>query len=193
MSFNILAEDTASADVRPILAQVKGKYGFVPNLIGTFANAPATLKAYLGLAEYFESTSLTPTERQIVLLATSFANDCAYCMAAHTVIAGMQNVSGEIIEALRNNTPISDSKLESLRRYAHDITASRGYPSHEVAKDFFAAGYTSAHTLEVVLGVSMKTLSNYTNHIANTPLDDSFAKAAWEAPAPKCHSGCCHS
>ena len=47
---------------------------------------------------------------------------------------------------------------------------------------FLAAGYTQQSVLEVVLGVGMKTLSNYTNHLAETPLDDAFAPARWERP-----------
>lgn len=192
MTFPIQTEDTVSADVHAILVQVRSKYGFVPNLIGTFANAPAALKAYLSLAEFFESTSFTPTERQIVLLATSFANECAYCMAAHTVIAGMQNVSADIISALRNNTRLPDKKLEALRNYTYEITESRGYPTDDAVDAFTAAGYTPAQALEVVLGVSMKTLSNYTNHLAKTPLDKNFESAAWAGSASECHTGCCH-
>ena len=48
---------------------------------------------------------------------------------------------------------------------------------------FLNAGYTRTQVLEVVLGVGVKTLSNYTNHIADTPLDAAFAKAAWSKTA----------
>ena len=44
------------------------------------------------------------------------------------------------------------------------------------------AGYTRATALEVVLGVGLKTMSNYTNHVANTPLDEAFQPAAWSRP-----------
>ena len=47
---------------------------------------------------------------------------------------------------------------------------------------FFAAGYTSRHLLEVVLSVGFKTLSNFTNHIAETPLDQNFQSFAWTRP-----------
>ena len=36
--------------------------------------------------------------------------------------------------------------------------------------------------LEVILGVGFKTLSNYTNHVANTPLDAPFKRFAWSTP-----------
>ena len=45
---------------------------------------------------------------------------------------------------------------------------------------FHAAGYGRAQVLEVILGVGLKTLSNYTNHLVDTPLDAAFEKNAWE-------------
>jgi alkylhydroperoxidase family enzyme len=46
--------------------------------------------------------------------------------------------------------------------------------------DFLNAGFTPQQALEVVLGIGLKTLSNYTNHLADTPLDEAFAGRAWQ-------------
>lgn len=54
-----------------------------------------------------------------------------------------------------------------------------GFVSDDDTTSFLAAGYTKAQILEVILGISFKTLSNYTNHIADTPLDAAFAAKAW--------------
>lgn len=183
MTFKIHNENTASAPAAELLKKAKDKYGFVPNLLGTMAEAPALLKAYMTLAGIFDETSFNATERQIVLLAVSLANSCGYCMAAHTAIAGMQGVPEDVIQALRENTPIKDKKLEALRRLAHNIAETRGYPSESTVRSFLDAGYTQAQFLEVILGVGMKTLSNYTNHIAKTPLDEAFKKAEWNNKA----------
>lgn len=48
---------------------------------------------------------------------------------------------------------------------------------------FLDAGYTRQLILEVILGMSHKVLSNYTNHVAKTPVDAVFKKFAWEKPA----------
>jgi len=45
---------------------------------------------------------------------------------------------------------------------------------------FYAAGYTQRNVLEVILGLSQKVMSNYTNHIAKTPVDKVFEVYAWE-------------
>ncbi|MDE1900991.1 MAG: carboxymuconolactone decarboxylase family protein [Alphaproteobacteria bacterium] len=189
MTYPVHTETTAPENARAILAQAKGKFGFIPNLLGTMANAPALLKSYLTLAQIFEETSLTPTEQQIVLLAASYSNGCTYCIAAHTVIAGMKNVPAEVVASLRNNKPIKDAKLEALRLFAFDVTEKRGHPSEESLKRFLAAGYTPVQVLEVVLGVGFKTLSNYTNHLTKTQLDSAFSNAIWTEAKQEC--ACC--
>ncbi len=180
MTLNPLTIDNVPEQVRPMLEKAKNSYGFVPNILGVMAHAPATLEAYMTLSGLFDKTSLSPTERQVVLLAISAENECTYCVAAHTAIAQMQNVDADVVEAIRNGEPILDDKLEALRRFAVEIVTTRGWPSDEVKQAFHDAGYSEAQALEVILGVGMKTLSNYTNHAADTPLDDAFSDAVWE-------------
>lgn len=46
---------------------------------------------------------------------------------------------------------------------------------------FLNAGYESKHVLDILVGVAQKTMSNFTNHIAKTPLDGAFTEVAWKA------------
>ncbi len=165
---------TAPEVSRPILAKAKAGYGFVPNLLGVMAEAPAVVQAYPTLGQLFEKTSFNAPERQIVLLTTSIVNKCTYCVASHSVIAGSQKVPAEIIQALREDRPLADPKLEALRRFTAEVVTTRGWPSDTARDAFLAAGYGRQQVLEVILGVTMKTLSNYVNHQAETPLDTAF-------------------
>jgi len=179
-AYKIHNENTAAPAAAELLKKAKDKYGFVPNLLGTMAEAPALLKAYMALGSIFDETSFSPTEKQIILLTVSSANGCSYCMAAHSMIAGMQGVPEDVIHALRQSVPIKDIKLEALHRFSYAVVETRGYPSEEAIKQFLEAGYSKAQILEVVLGIGFKTLSNYTNHIAHAPLDEAFKKAEWK-------------
>ncbi len=183
MTYTVHTPETAPAAARETLAGAKKAFGFVPNLLGVMAEAPALVKAYTTLSRIFDETSFSPAERQVVLLTVSYENGCKYCIAAHSVIAGMQKVPSDVVGAIRAGKPIVDPRLEALRRFTAAVTKTRGGPSENDTKAFLNAGYTKAQVLEVVLGVGMKTLSNYTNHIAGTPLDDAFAKAAWSKAA----------
>jgi uncharacterized peroxidase-related enzyme len=179
-SFPVHSKDTAPERSRPILAQVEKAFGFVPNLTGMLAEAPAALEGYLAVAAAFGRSGLSKTEQHIVLLTTSVENGCHYCVAAHSVIALGDGVSDGIVRALRAGAEIGDPRLDALRRFTLAVVRERGWVADGLA-DFLAAGYTRANVLEVVTGVTQKTLSNYANHVAATPLDDAFQSHVWAA------------
>lgn len=183
MTYTVHTLESAPETARETLTGAKKALGFVPNLYGIMAEAPALLKAYTTLSRIFDETSFSPTERQVVLLTVSYENGCQYCVAAHSVIADLQKVPAEVVGAIRDGKSISDAKLEALRRFTSAVTRTRGWPSDDDTEAFLNAGYTTAQVLEVVLGVGVKTLSNYTNHITGTPLDSAFAAAAWSKAA----------
>lgn len=183
MSYAVHTIETAPAGAKDVLAGAKQAFGFVPNLLGVMAGAPALVKTYVTVAKLFDETSFTPTERQIVLLTVSEQNGCEYCVAAHSAIAGMQKVPADVVGAIRERRPIGDAKLEALRTFTARVVTTRGEPSAVDTAAFLAAGYGEAQILEVILGVGLKTLSNYTNHVAHTPLDQAFVPVKWSKAA----------
>ncbi|MBI2384669.1 MAG: carboxymuconolactone decarboxylase family protein [Elusimicrobia bacterium] len=187
MEYKTYAVEDAPAGYKELLVAAKKKYGFVPNLLGKMAEAPPLLKAYMTLSGIYEESTLDASERQVVLLAASRVNGCEYCVAAHTVIASMQKVPSDVVASVRTGGPVGDGRHEALRAFAEAVTESRGWPSEERTKAFLAAGYERRQVLEVVLGVGLKTLSNYTNHIAGTGLDAAFSQAAWSKEGAACH------
>ncbi len=176
--FSIHSSETAP-EAKALLDDAKKAYGFVPNLLGVMAEAPALLEGYMTLAGIFDKSDLTATERQIVLLVNNRLNGCDYCMAAHTSISQAQGVPKDVIRALRDGTSIQDPKLEALRVFAVRVNESRGWPEARDIDALIAAGYSRRTVLEVVLGTGLKVLSNYTNHIAATPVDKAFSPNAW--------------
>lgn len=180
-SFTSHTIESAPAGSKPILEQAKRAMGFVPNLFAAMAEAPAILEGYTALSGIFDKSDLTATERQIILMTNNRLNGCVYCMAAHTTISQGAGVPADVVASLREGTPIADDKLEALRRFAEVINETRGWPSDANLDAFFAAGYSPQSVLEVILGTSLKVLSNYTNHVAQTPLDQAFASNAWTA------------
>lgn len=177
--FTVHTIETAPEASKPLLESAKKASGFVPNLYANMAEAPAILEGYLTLNKIFSTTNLSETERQIILMANNLLNDCRYCMAAHTTIMQMRKVDEDVIASLRAGTPLADAKLEALRQFAIVVNESRGNPSEADIEALLAAGYTKQTVLEVVLGTSLKTLSNYTNHIVGTEVDAAFAPNAW--------------
>lgn len=177
--------DTAPEGSVSSLEQARRAYGFVPNLLASLANAPAAVKAYMGVASALEESSLSPVEQQVVLLSASVENRCHYCVAAHSVVAGMAGAADDAIQALRAAEAVPDPRLDALQAFTASVVRNRGWvPDDEIAT-FLDAGFTEAQVLEVLVGVTLKTLSNYMNHMAATPVDAAFASARWEHPSDR--------
>lgn len=186
--FTIHTVQSAPADAQKLLESSLHKYGFVPNLHGGLAESPVALQAYLDLTRLFDGTSLTPAERQVVLIAASVENQCTYCVAAHSMIARqMVKVDSAVVDALRQGQVLPDAKLDALAHFTRAVVKQRGVVAGKLLADFIAAGYSQAQVLDVILGVAMKTLSNYANHIIDTPVDKQFQSEAWDKPV--CCSG----
>ena len=179
----IHAVESAPEAAQAALRHSLDNYGFVPNLHGVMAEAPPILKAYKTLGELYAETSMSVLERQVVLLSISAFHGCDYCMAAHSMLATMEKMPADVLEALRAGTPIPDPKLEALKSFATRMAESRGRVTPAEVEALKAHGYTEATVLEVVLAVGYKVLSNYVNHLKETPLDAPFTDFAWDRGA----------
>ena len=178
--FKVHTIESAPSEAQPILKAMKGSLGFVPNLMGVLSNAPVALSAYVSLVDLLDKSSLTPAERQIALLAVSTENSCAYCVAAHSVIAkNMVKVDAATVAALRDGKSLPDAKQDALAKFVQSVVKNRGVVGASEVEGFLSKGYTQQNVLEVLVAVSAKTLSNYVNHIAATPLDAAFQPEAW--------------
>lgn len=189
MNNTLFTAETAPEKSRPILEGVQKKLGFVPNILGGIAVAPATLQAYVGLSGAFAQTSLSPTEQQVVALSISRVNGCDYCMAAHTTAAKGAGVAQDALDAVRNNTAL-EPKLEALRTFALRMQETKGHLEAGELDAFLGAGYTEAQAYEVIVGIALKVITNLSNRLLNTPVDAAFAANAWEKPACDTTCGC---
>jgi alkylhydroperoxidase family enzyme len=69
--------------------------------------------------------------------------------------------------------------LEALRTFTIQMMRERGNVTDAQMKAFFDAGYGHRAVLDVILGLAQKTMSNYINHVAETPVDEVFQPLAW--------------
>lgn len=171
--------ESAPEGSKGFLENSQKAYGMIPGLHGVLAAAPGILEGYQKLHELFVNTSFNEEELTVVWQAINVEHACHYCVPAHTGIAHMMKVDNDIIESLRNETPLTNPKLESLRTFTLSLVRNRGNVSQADLEAFYTAGYGEQQVLEIILGLSQKVISNYTNHIANTPVDAAFQKFAW--------------
>lgn len=167
----------AQGPQKEILDTALKQVGFIPNMYANMANVPAVLSTYLhGYGLFRKESGLTPTEQEVVFLAVSRTNGCKYCTAAHSMIADkMSGVPGPVLQAIRNHEPILDTRLAALFDVTVDMVKHLGQPSSSTVKAFLDAGYQERDLLYIVLAISVKVLSNYSNHAFGTAVDERFA------------------
>ena len=174
--------EDAHPKAKTVLEQTQAKMGMIPNMYGTMANSPAMLQTYVhGYSLFRENSGFTSAEQELVFLTISRENECHYCMAAHSFVAdNISMVPLEVTEAIRNDAQITDSKLSALRAFTQAMVISRGCPSESDVDEFTHAGYSENHILDIILAISVKTISNYSNHVFDTPVDAAFAVRSWD-------------
>ena len=137
------------------------------------------LNGCLAMDTEFNKSSFTAVERQLILLSVSAENECSYCLAAHsTILKHMMHVDAAVVAAVRSGQPLSDAKQNALVTLTKELVRERGHLSQGTREAFFAAGYTATQLMEVLLGIALKTVSNYLDHISPAPLDDAFQPEA---------------
>ena len=178
--------ENADPKAQPVLEQVKGSMGMIPNMYADMANSPAMLQTYAqGYALFREGSGFTPAEQEVVFLTISRENECHYCMAAHSFVAdNVSKVPPEVTNAIRDDQPITDIKLAALSVFSRTMFVTRGHPSKTDVASFLQVGYSEAHILSIILALAVKTISNYSNHVFDTSVDSAFAGRTWEAPTP---------
>ena len=168
---------SAIAPQKEILDVAHKQVGFIPNMYRGMANAPAVLGTYLhGYGLFRRESGFSPAEQEVIFLAVSAVNGCRYCTAAHSMIADKKSgVPGPVLEAIRKGTPIPDVRLAALYEFTQSMVRTQGKPGDAAIAAFLAAGFAEVMVLYVILGISVKTLSNFSNHVFATPVDEVFA------------------
>ena len=181
--FTLHTEDTAPEASKALLADSKKAFGMIPGLHAVMAGAPGLLEAYKTIHELFVNSSFDKDELTVVWQSINVEHACHYCVPAHTGIAKSMGVSDTISAALRNETPLPNARLEALRTFTLSVVRERGDVDDSAVQAFLDAGFSNRQILEVILGVSQKVMSNYTNHLADTPVDKAFQKFDWQKAA----------
>lgn len=180
-----LTIEAAAGKARNLLESARRQMGFVPKMYSAMANEPALYEAYTsGYSAFRQECEFTPIEQEVIFLVISHWNECHYCMAAHSFVADkMSKVPPEVTDAIRDGRPILDAKLRALADFTRIMLEKRGRPNEADAQAFFSAGYSEKNILGIILAISIKTISNYANHVFHTPVDEIFQSRVWPSAA----------
>ncbi|PAY15709.1 peroxidase [Rhodopirellula sp. SM50] len=177
----------ATGTAQELLNGVQSKLGMIPNMMSTMANSPAVLDAYLKFSGALAAGGLSAKDRERIALAVGQANQCDYCLGAHTAIGKMVGLTSEQIRDARSVTA-ADAKSDAIVKLAAQLVEKRGLVSDDEVAAARRAGLGDGEIAEVVANTALNLLTNYFNHVAET--DNDFPPAE---PIDSPSSGGCHS
>jgi uncharacterized peroxidase-related enzyme len=180
LEFPDYTAETAPAGARAALQKAGQQFGFVPSPLARMAAAPATIDAFERLNAMWTRASLTPIERETVVLSLAVHNGCAYCVAMHSAVLARTPEHAALVEHLRRGEAPTDARLAALSRFTRSALVHAGEVDDAARAAFIAAGYSSEQALEIMLGIATYTLSTFINRLTAAPLDAAFSAFEWE-------------
>jgi uncharacterized peroxidase-related enzyme len=167
--FGMTEIDDLPEDLRERVGEIARKSGFVPNIFRALGHRPAELRAFLDYHDALmeKSEGLTKAERELIVVATSAANHCTYCIVAHGAILRIRSKDPQLADKVGSNPwqallgkrgrAITDLALALARTPEHfgesDIAAAR------------AAGLTDDEIWDVGAITALFAASNRLAHL----------------------------
>lgn len=177
--YPVLSLETAPEEATPVLEGVIKTIGKMPNMIGTMANSPLTLKSYADIGGNFREAGFSPIEQHVTFLTISVENECRYCTAAHsTALKKGMKVDAAVVSAIRSGGLPEDPRLNALVAVIRELMTQKGRVSDEARTAFLAAGYTERQLLDLLSAIAMKTITNFLDHLTAIPLDEGYVPEA---------------
>ncbi|TMI10141.1 MAG: peroxidase-related enzyme [Betaproteobacteria bacterium] len=107
-------------DIRARMLEVQEKAGFIPNVFLTLAHRPDEFRAFFAYhdALMLRDSGLTKAEREMIVVATSGANDCLYCIVAHGAVADQVAVNYREAEITERQKAMLEFALKVALRSA---------------------------------------------------------------------------
>lgn len=177
-----LTDEQATGKAAELMGGVQKKLGRVPNLMRTFANSPAVLQSYLGFSTALGGGVLPAGLREQIALTVGEANDCDYCLAAHSAIGQSVGLTAEQVDEARRGTS-SDDRTAAALAFAREIVETRGRVDDEAVRAVRESGFDDGEIAEIVANVALNLFTNYFNHVADTEVDFPAVHALDAVPA----------
>jgi uncharacterized peroxidase-related enzyme len=166
-------------DLRQRILQVQEKAGFVPNVFLALAHRPAEWRAFMAYHDALllkETGSLTKGEREMIIVATSAANHCLYCVVAHGAILRVYEKQPLLADQVAVNPLKADitPRQRAMLAYAMKVCAA----SHTVEDADFEALHAHGFDDEDIWDIGAITaffgLSNRMANVSGMRPNDEF-------------------
>jgi AhpD family alkylhydroperoxidase len=172
--------ESAPPASRRHMAATQRHFGYLPAATARWATSPHLLDGFGKLTGLFESSTLAPLAREVVIMTIATRNGCHLCVAMHTARLAALQCGEALIAALRDgpDAPLADPRLDAVRVFTLRVLDTAGGVPDDDLQAFLAHGYTAQNALEVVLGIAAYTLSTLANRLTGAPVDEQLRQFA---------------
>ncbi len=168
------------ADIRSRMLDVQEKAGFIPNVFLTLAHRPDEFRAFFAYHDALmeRDSGLSKAEREMIVVATSGANDCHYCIVAHGAILRIYAKNPLVADQVAANYRRADITPRQKAMLAFAVKASQH--SSELVDDDYAAvrahGFSDEDIWDIGAIAAFFAMSNrMADLISMRPNDEFFA------------------
>jgi AhpD family alkylhydroperoxidase len=170
--------ESAPPASRRSMTATSNHLGYLPSATARWAASPQLLDGFGKLSGLFESCTLDPVAREVVVMTIATRNGCHLCVAMHTARLTALGADAELIATLRSAGPVADERLAAIRSFTLRVLDTAGQVGDEAMHAFLASGYTTQNALEVVLGIGTYTMSTLANRLTAAPVDEQLSAFA---------------
>lgn len=162
--------ETTDPRLRQAFDAIQQQLGVVPNMMRTMAQSPAVLEAYLAFGAALRQGLLPARLQEAIALAVAEANECDYCLSAHSALGRGAGLSPDDIAASRDGRA-SDPKVAAALQFARAIVDRRGGVTEQDIARIRAAGFADGEIAEIIAHVALNVFTNYFNRAVHTEVD----------------------
>ena len=177
-SFPDLTPDTAPPGSRRAMTATAAHLGYLPVALARMAASPQLMDGFLKASGLFESSSLDPLAREVLVMTMAVRNGCHICVAMHTASLTRLGADQALIDALRAGRPLADERLAAIQTFTVQVLESAGAVSDGQLETFIKNGFTTRNALDAVLGIGAYTMSTLANRMTRSPVDQQLAAFA---------------
>lgn len=170
--------ESAPPAARRAMTATEKHLGYLPAAIARWASSPQLLDGFQKLSGLFDSATLDPVAREVVIMTIATRNGCRLCVAMHTARLTALHADARLIAALRGAQPLADPRLDALREFTLRVLDTAGDVGEPALCAFLGHGYTERNALEVVLGIGTYVMSTLANRLTGAPVDDQLSAFA---------------
>ena len=172
------ALDKLPEDIRSRILAVQEKSGFVPNVFVTLAYRPDEFRAFFAYHDALmeKDSGLSKAEREMIVVATSSANQCHYCVVAHGAILRIRAKNPQIADQIAINYRKADitPRQKAMLDFAMKVSAAAEKISEQDFADIARHGFSDDDVWDIAAIAAFFALSNRMANVTGMRPNDEF-------------------